>query len=74
MIEIEVKGGHHPEALAELIASAINGEPVAHPEAETAGQLIRTEQEAAESRRPSWQQMETVDFKKLEGDEDWTDV
>ena len=73
MIEIEVKGGHHPEALAELIAS-VNGDPVAHPEAQTAGLLIREQQEAAENRRPSRQEMETVNFQTLDEDEDWTNL
>lgn len=74
MIEIEVKGGPHPEALAELIASAIHGEPVEHPEAELAGEIVREHQEAAENRRPSWQQMSTLNFQTLEADEDWSDV
>jgi hypothetical protein len=74
MIEIEVKGGPHPEALAELIASAINGQPVEHPDAELAGQLVREQQEAAETRRPSWQQMSTLNFQTLEADEDWSEV
>ena len=74
MIEIEVKGGHHPEALAELIESAIDGKPVKDPEAALAGQLVREQQEAAESRRPSWQQMETVNYQTIDEDEDWSDV
>ncbi len=75
MIEIEVKGGR-PQVLAELIASTIDGEPGGHtdPAVAQAGGLVREQQEAAETRRPSWQQMETVNFQTLDEDEDWTEV
>lgn len=75
MIEIEVKGGR-PQVLAELIASTIDGEPGGHtdPAVAQAGELVREQQEAAENLRPSWQQMETVNFQTLDEDEDWTEV
>lgn len=75
MIEIEVKGGR-PEVLAELIVSAVEGRPVGHPDEAVAqaGQLAREQMEAAESRRPSRHEIETVNFQTLDEDEDWTDV
>ena len=75
MIEIEVKGGQ-PQVLAELIASAIDGAPAGQPDPAVAqaGELVREQREAAENRRPSWQQMETVNFQTLDEDEDWTEV
>ncbi|HVK83335.1 MAG TPA: hypothetical protein VM513_04460 [Kofleriaceae bacterium] len=75
MIEIEVKGGR-PEVLAELIVSAVEGRPVGHPEAAVAqaGLLAREQMAAAESRRPSRHDVETVNFQTLDEDEDWTDL
>jgi hypothetical protein len=50
MIEIEVKGGDDPQALAELIAATLHGQVIADPQspATTTGKLIREQQEAAE--------------------------
>lgn len=76
MIEIEVKCGQDPKALAELIASTLPGHPLEDPDSDLActGRLVREQQEQAEQQRPSWQQMETVNFQTIEDDQDWTDV
>lgn len=76
MIEIEVKGGPGPDALAELIASTLHGHPIADPQSSVAqtGKRVRDQQVEDEVRRPSWQQMETVNFTTIDAESDWTDV
>lgn len=76
MIEIEVKGGYDPQLLAELIAATLHGHIPSNPEspAVTTGQLIREQQEQAERRRPSHDQIETVNFTTIEDDLDWSDL
>lgn len=74
MIEIEVRGGQNPQALAELIASALHGTPVADPSVAETGKLVRAEQEDAEARRPSLHDMQTVNFETIDEDCDWTEV
>lgn len=75
VIEIQVQGDD-PQVFAELVASTLYGHPVAEPDPTLActGQLVREQQEEAERNRPSRNAMETVDFARLEPDEDWTDV
>ena len=76
MIEIEVKGASDPQALAELIAATLHGhipQDSTSP-AVTTGKLIREQQEQAEARRPSRDQIETVNFTTIDDDLDWTDV
>lgn len=75
MIEIEVKGGS-PHALAELIAATLHGHVLAETEssAATTGKLVREQQEAAERRRPSRNQLDTVDFARIDPDLDWSDL
>lgn len=76
MIEIEVKCGPAPEALAELIASTLHGHPLPNPDSPEArsGKLVREQQEEVEAHRPSWQQMETVNFTTIDDESDWSDV
>jgi hypothetical protein len=74
MIAIEVRGGQEPQALAELIASTLHGMPVADSSVVETGKLVREQQEAAEGRRPSVNDMETVNFQTIEEDLDWTDI
>ena len=76
MIEIEVKGGHDPQALAELIAATLHGQVLVDPQSPitTTGKLVREQQEQAEQRRPSRDQIETVNFVTIDEDLDWTDV
>lgn len=75
MIEIEVKGSD-PEALAELIAATLNGH-IPSDESSPAvltGKLVREQQEEAERKRPSHDQIETVNFSTIDDDHDWSDV
>jgi len=74
MIEIEVRGGHEPQALAELIASTLHGTPVADSGVVETGKMIRAHQEDAEAKRPSLHDMQTVNFETIDEDTDWTDV
>lgn len=76
MIEIEVKGGCDAQALAELIAATLHGHiPMdTQSPAVTTGKLVREQQEAAERRRPSRQQMDTVNFQTIDPENDWTDL
>ena len=75
MIEIEVKGGD-PQALAELIEATLHGHIPADAQspAVTTGQLVREQQEEAERRRPSRDQIETVNFTTIDDDADWSDL
>ena len=76
MIEIEVKGGHDPQALAELIAATLHGHVLAdtHSPAVTTGKLIREQQEEAERHRPSRNEIETVNFVTIDPENDWSDL
>ncbi len=76
MIEIEVKGAHDPQALAELIAATFHGHIPGETEtlAATTGKLVREQQEEAERRRPSRDEIETVNFQTIDPDLDWSDL
>jgi hypothetical protein len=76
MIEIEIKGDGKRDALAELIASTLHGHVVDDPRTDLvlAGKLVRREQEDAEQRRPSQHDIETVNFKLIDDDQDWSDI
>jgi hypothetical protein len=74
MIDVQIDGGD--VALGELIASTLHGHPVSDPTSSTAqaGKFVREAQEDAEVRRPSREQLETVNFALIEDETDWTDV
>jgi hypothetical protein len=74
MIEIEVRGGQDPQALAELIASTLHGTQVADSSIVETGKMVRAQQEDAESKRPSLHDMQTVNFETLDEDLDFSDV
>ena len=73
MLEVQVKAANAPRVLAELIRSTQN-EPGVHPEIEAEARLVREHQAQAAQDRPSWQTLDTVDFHKLDAENDWTDV
>ena len=73
MIDIQIKAGREPKALAELIAST-QGEDVRDPGVAQVASLVRTHQAEVEKARPSANDLETVDFKKLDPETDWSDV
>jgi hypothetical protein len=76
MIDVQIKYATDPQALAELIASTLHGhipEDSSSPAAQI-GKLVREQQEEAERKRPSREEIQTVNFTTIEPDEDWTDV
>ena len=73
MIDIQIKAGRDAKALAELIAST-QGEDVRDPGVAQVATLVRTHQAEVEKSRPSVNELETVDFQKLDADTDWSDV
>ena len=76
MIDIHIHSGGDPQALAELIASTLHGHVAPDPESDLAavGKLVREQQEQAESKRPSREQIETVNFATIDDENDWTDL
>jgi hypothetical protein len=76
MIDIHVTGDGEPQVLADLIASTLYGHIVPDPQSDLAavGKLVREEQERTEEKRLSRQQIETVDFAKIDDELDWSDV
>jgi hypothetical protein len=74
MIEIEIKADKDPRALAELIASAVNGQPAEDPSVTAAGKTVRDAQEREEQTRRSWTDAETVNFATIDDENDWSDV
>jgi len=75
MIDIQIKASRGDKALAQLIAST-HGEDVRDAGVAQVATLVRTHQAEVEKSRPSWNEIETVDFKKLDldPDHDWSDV
>jgi hypothetical protein len=71
MIEIEVKSG--PEALADLIAATLHGQPT-DDAIGTTGKLVREQQEQAELSRPSVHDMQTVNFQTVDDEVDFSEV
>jgi hypothetical protein len=73
MIHVQVTSDQAPQALAELIASTL-GEETLDPKLAIEASMIRDHQRQAERDRPSLQEIDTVDFTKLDADNDWTDL
>jgi hypothetical protein len=75
MIQIDVKGSN-PGVFAELVGSTLYGH--ASPEPDSAlgftGKLVRERQEEAERKRPARDCMDTVDFKLIDDDNDWSEL
>ena len=76
MIDIEIKSDGDAEVLAEMIASTLHGHVPPHPESDLAavGKFVREQQEQAERERPSRDEIETVNFSKLDDETDFSDV
>lgn len=76
MIEIEVKGASDPQALAELIEATLHGHIPSNESspAMMTGKLVRDQQEEAERRRPSHDQIPTVNFTTIDDDLDWSEL
>jgi DNA polymerase IIIc chi subunit len=74
MIEIEIKTDKDPRALAELIASAVHGQPAESASVTEVGKQVREAQERQELARGSWTDLDTVNFATLDPENDWSDV
>lgn len=72
MISIQVKSDRDPRVLADLIAQTQRDEsaPQAAPEAELVREFIAQQ----DADRPSHDELDTVNFQRLDDDNDWTDV
>jgi hypothetical protein len=75
MIDVQINA-KDPQALAELIESTLHGHIPADASSSAAqvGKLVREQQEEAERRRPSREEIQTVNFSTIDPEEDWTDV
>jgi hypothetical protein len=73
MLQVQVTAADAPRVLAELIRATQN-EAEASPEIETEARLVRQHQAQNAGNRPRWQTLDTVDFDKLDPENDWTDV
>ena len=74
MIYIQVKSDRDPRILAELIASTQGESPVSDPKVAVEAKMVRDHQEQVERDRPSWQTLDTVNFQKLDDDNNWSDL
>ncbi len=73
MLQVHVTSS---DVLAELIRSTQN-EPAQNrtdPKIAAQARLIRETQAQAAQDRPSWQTLDTVDFQRLDPEDDWTEV
>ena len=75
MIDVQINA-KDPQALAELIASTLHGHIPADESSPVVqvGKLVREQQEEAERKRPSREEIQTVNFMTIEPDDDWSDV
>ena len=73
MIHVQVTSDQPTKALADLIAST-QGEDSLDPKLAIEASLIRDHQKQAEQDRPSQHEIDTVDFTKLDADNDWSDL
>jgi hypothetical protein len=73
MLQVQVRAANAPRVLAELIRSTQN-EADASPEIEAEARLVREHQSQGRASQPPWQTLDTVDFHKLDAENDWTDV
>jgi hypothetical protein len=73
MIHVQVKSDQDPTLLAELIASTQGEEPT-DPKIAIEASMIRDQQAQAERERVSFSEMETMNFKTLDAENDWTDL
>jgi hypothetical protein len=73
MIHVQVTSDQPTQALADLIAST-QGDETLDPKLAIEASMIRDHQQQAERDRPSKHEIDTVDFTKLDADNDWSDL
>lgn len=70
MIEIRVKSDRDPRVLADLIAQTHDTDQ----EADKVRKDVHEARQELSRERPSRQEIETVNFQRLDSENDWTDV
>ena len=73
MLYIQIKSDRDPKALADLIASQESNHPV-DPMLEIEAMMLREHHEQVERDRPTCHELETVNYQKLDADNDWTEI
>jgi hypothetical protein len=76
MVDIHVSCGRDPHALAELIAATLHGLIPEDPTSPAVrlGRAVRAKLETIERMRSSRHDVETLNFARLDPDDDWTQV
>ncbi len=74
MLYIQVKSDRDPRVLADLIAHAQGTAKTVDPKLAVEAQLVRAVREQAEAERPPREERETVNFQRLDDENDWTDI
>src|SRR5688572_1770234 len=72
MFEVKIKG-HDPRGLAELIVTTVYERPVTS-ELAGAASVFRAHKELVDGQRATANELETVNFTKLDPETDWTEV
>ncbi len=72
MIKIQVIADDDPNALADLIAATQGGE-IGDQKLANMATFVRAQQATTGVGRP-WQERDTVNFKKLDDENDWSEV
>ena len=73
MIYIQVKSDRDPRVLADLIAQA-HGTAAVDDKLAVEANLVKEVRQAIEAERTPRQELETVNFSRLDSENDWTDL
>ncbi len=73
MIYIQVKSERDPRVLADLIAQT-HGTAAVDDKLAVEANLVREVRQHLERERPSREELETVNFQRLDSENDWTDI
>ena len=74
MLYIQIKSDRDPKVLADLIAASQESRDPVDPKLEIEATMLREHQEQVERDRPTCHELETVNYQKLDEDNDWTDL
>ena len=76
MTDIQVSCGRGPQDLAKAIAATLHGLVPTDPDddAVAMGRLVRAAQERAELARGSRHDLPTVNFERIDPDQDWSEI
>jgi hypothetical protein len=73
MIYVQVKADRDPRVLADLIAST-HGDREIDPKLAVDVRLVQAVRQHLEAERPAREDLDTVNFQRLDDDNDWTDL